>query len=81
MTTKQIDIYKSATPLADLLAIVKSGDEAILVEGDIPLARITPLKANKKARVAGLNQGAFEIIGDFDAPLPDEFWLGEEQKI
>ncbi len=77
MTTKQIDIYKSTTPLADLLAIVKGGDEAILAEGDIPLALVTPLQIVKKVHVAGLNQGTFEVIGDFDTPLPDEFWLGE----
>ena len=77
MKTKQIDSYKSTTPLADLLAIVKGGNEAILVEGDIQLAGVTPLQIGKKVRVAGLNQGAFEIIGDFDAALPDEFWLGE----
>ena len=29
-------------------------------------------------RTPGLHPGAFVISDDFDAPLPDSFWLGEE---
>lgn len=29
-------------------------------------------------RSAGLHAGAWEAAADFDAPLPDEFWLGRE---
>ena len=29
-------------------------------------------------RVAGLNRGQIWVSEDFDAPLPDEFWLGQE---
>ena len=28
------------------------------------------------ARSPGLHAGAWEVAADFDAPLPDEFWLG-----
>jgi hypothetical protein len=31
-----------------------------------------------KKRVAGLGEGTIWISSDFDDPLPDEFWLGEE---
>jgi hypothetical protein len=27
----------------------------------------------------GLNRGAMKMNDDFDEPLPDEFWLGEER--
>jgi hypothetical protein len=30
------------------------------------------------ARKAGLHEGAWTIADDFDDPLPDEFWLGED---
>lgn len=30
--------------------------------------------------VAGPNRGQIWVSEDFDAPLPDEFWLGQEQK-
>jgi Protein of unknown function (DUF2281) len=29
-------------------------------------------------RILGLNRGAMKMKDDFDEPLPDEFWLGEE---
>lgn len=29
-------------------------------------------------RKAGLHEGAWTIADDFDDPLPDEFWLGED---
>ena len=32
----------------------------------------------KKKRIAGLNRGMISMSEDFDAPLPDEFWLGRE---
>ncbi len=30
-----------------------------------------------KERILGLHRGAMEASEDFDAPLPDSFWLGE----
>jgi hypothetical protein len=29
-------------------------------------------------RCAGLHAGAWELADDFDAPLPDEIWLGHD---
>ena len=29
-------------------------------------------------RIAGLHPGAIEMAPDFDAPLPDKFWLGKD---
>ena len=30
-----------------------------------------------RKRIAGLGKGTIVIADDFDAPLPDAFWLGE----
>jgi antitoxin (DNA-binding transcriptional repressor) of toxin-antitoxin stability system len=78
MVTTKIDISKSNGALLQLLAIVRAGEIAILMDGETPVAQVTPLQTMSGKRVPGLNKGAFEIIGDFDAPLPDEFWLGEQ---
>lgn len=38
-----------------------------------------PLPQSSKIRTPGLHQGDdYWMSDDFDAPLPDEFWLGEE---
>lgn len=39
------------------------------------LAPITP--AEPARRTPGLHAGCYKISDDFDAPLPDSFWLGE----
>jgi hypothetical protein len=33
---------------------------------------------NLSPRILGLNRGAMKMRDDFNEPLPDEFWLGEE---
>jgi hypothetical protein len=32
----------------------------------------------QQKRIAGLGQGKWWVADDFDAPLPDEFWLGTD---
>jgi antitoxin (DNA-binding transcriptional repressor) of toxin-antitoxin stability system len=45
----------------------------------MPVARLVPVVAHpKKKRVAGLNRGTISTSEDFNEPLPDEFWLGQE---
>lgn len=45
--------------------------------------RIVTIQENKqvpkknKERVLGLHLGSMQMSADFDAPLPDEFWLGK----
>jgi hypothetical protein len=51
-------------------------DETLLFLKAI-LQRSTPIKPSQK-RVAGLHLNTIEIGDDFDQPLPDEFWLGED---
>ena len=36
------------------------------------------LRHQASPRRAGLHAGAWEVAQDFDAPLPDEFWLGRD---
>ncbi len=73
MTTKTINIQEA--DFNDLLALVREGTEVILMEGDTPLARLTPMEFDQ--RTPDLHPGGW-ISDDFTDPLPDEFWLGEE---
>lgn len=36
-------------------------------------------EANKVQRVPGLGVGTIWMSDDFDAPLPDSFWLGDDE--
>lgn len=56
-----------------------AGNEVIITEHGTPVARLVPVVApSQKKRVAGLNRGTISMREDFDEPLPDGFWLGQE---
>ncbi len=47
---------------------------------DAALAQLAPAPATKipATRIPDLHAGQTWVSDDFDAPLPDSFWLGEE---
>ncbi len=53
-----------------VLAFIRSLDTSATTENHHP-SELPP-------RTLGLNRGAMKMSDDFDEPLPDEFWLGEE---
>ncbi|MHB1556183.1 MAG: type II toxin-antitoxin system Phd/YefM family antitoxin [Isosphaeraceae bacterium] len=70
-----IDIRELSARLEEALALAASGGEVILTDGAVPRARIVPCEG-AGPRVAGLHSGAIQAAPDFDAPLPDDFWIG-----
>jgi len=78
MEIKMIDVKKENVPLNELLALVASGMDVILTEGESPVARVVSVPHKTEApRVLGLHAGEIWISPDFNDPLPDSFWLGE----
>ena len=45
---------------------------------DVSATPENPPPSELPPRILGLNRGAMKMSDDFDEPLPDEFWLGEE---
>ena len=77
MITKIIDIKDTQSQLMELLSLVSKGTEVIFERNNTPLARLSPvIKTSSKPRVAGLHKSAIWMSDDFDAPIPDSFWLG-----
>lgn len=74
MLAKTIDIRNEPTDLDNLLSLIAEGTEVLLTDGDTPVARLLPIGK----RVAGLHAGAIWTSEDFDEPLPDEFWTGNQ---
>lgn len=80
-----IDLQETQGQLVELLALALKGDEVVITENDKPVARLVPAEetasvrnAPPRKRIAGLNRGSIWVSDDFDEPLPDEFWLGQE---
>lgn len=78
-TVARQEFEQSPGPLLDFVA---SGNEVIIVENDTVRARLVsaPTAPPPKApRVPGRHAGEVWIADDFDEPLPDSFWLGDEE--
>ncbi len=49
-----------------------------LDNGSVHNDYVESMDKKPKSRTPGLGKGTIVIADDFDAPLPDSFWLGEE---
>lgn len=78
MSTKMVDVHEAQINLQELLFLVRGGTEIVLTEGSTPLARLVPIASSIPRRIAGLHVGGIWTSDDFDQPLPEEFWTGEE---
>jgi antitoxin (DNA-binding transcriptional repressor) of toxin-antitoxin stability system len=58
--------------------VALSGTEVIITSDGEPLLKIIRMEAPKRQRKPGLGEGRVIIHDNFDDPLPDSFWLGEE---
>ncbi len=76
METKTIELSEAQSQLADLVTQAAAGTEIVLTEGNTPLARLVAVTGLGGRRVPGLHPGSMEASDDFDAPLPDELWIG-----
>jgi len=70
-----IDIRDLSARFEEALAVAAAGEEVLVTDGTVPRARLIPC-GSPSPRVPGLHTGAIQPSGDFDAPLPDDFWAG-----
>jgi antitoxin (DNA-binding transcriptional repressor) of toxin-antitoxin stability system len=75
MATTEVEVHDLARRLDELVSLAAGGTEVIVTEGHVPRARLLPLPKGQQ-RSPGLHAGAIRAADDFDAPLPDAFWLG-----
>ena len=77
--THTINLDDTSAQLTELIRLAQQGTEILIEEGGVPVARIIPASTvADQPRIAGLNEGEVWMSDDFNAELPDEFWLGME---
>jgi prevent-host-death family protein len=76
---KSIELADLQNRFEEILDQVASGTEFLILENGKPLARLIPIRQDQDHRKPGLHPGAIEMAPDFDDPLPDSFWLGDEE--
>jgi antitoxin (DNA-binding transcriptional repressor) of toxin-antitoxin stability system len=74
---KSIEISEQTGSVAALLKLAQEESGLLLLDSGRPVARVIPLPELSRERTAPLHPGAMQVADDFDAPLPDEFWLGQ----
>ncbi|MBD2207865.1 type II toxin-antitoxin system Phd/YefM family antitoxin [Calothrix sp. FACHB-1219] len=80
---ESVNIHQAKTNLSRLLSRVELGEEIIISNRGIPIAKLVPFHnpSNRRASL-GLDRGRFTVPADFDAPLPEDilaaFEGGEE---
>lgn len=81
--TTVIDMRKTAMNLRELVSQMTPDSEIIIADGEEPRARVVPIPPplENKPRILGLHKdsGFLAIAPDAFDPLPDEFWLGEDE--
>jgi prevent-host-death family protein len=69
-----VNIHQAKTNLSRLLSRVELGEEIIISNRGIPIAKLVPFHPSSNRRASlGLDRERFTVPDDFDAPLPEEF--------
>jgi antitoxin (DNA-binding transcriptional repressor) of toxin-antitoxin stability system len=77
-----LTIAEAQTKLAQLIELAQAGHEVIIQDALKGKARLVPVASAQPRgpRIFGLHEGETWMSDDFNAPLPDSFWLGEKQE-
>ena len=78
MDTLTVDVKEAGMQLSKLLALALQGNTVIITENQESVVQLVPIRKQRQRRIAGLHRGAMRMRDDFNDPLPDAFWLGEE---
>jgi prevent-host-death family protein len=70
---KTVNIHQAKTNLSRLLSQVELGEEVIISNRGIPVAKLVPFRTSSSRQASlGLDRGRFVVPEDFNAPLPEE---------
>ena len=72
-----VSVHEAKTHLSHLLQQVEAGEEVVITRRGEPVARLVAI-GPKLPREAGRLEHAIQIGEDFEAPLPESLWTGED---
>ncbi|MFZ2957099.1 MAG: toxin-antitoxin (TA) system antitoxin [Candidatus Ozemobacteraceae bacterium] len=77
MSTQTVSVQDAQKRLPELIGLATQGDEIVIAQDEQTRVRLVPFKSNPAPRVFGQYQGKITMSEDFNEPMPDDFWLGE----
>lgn len=76
MSTRTVSVQEAEKRLAELIGLAQQGDEIIIARDDQARVKLVPIPQKANKRVFGQHRGKIRMREDFDALLPEDFWLG-----
>ncbi len=68
-----VNTYEAKAKLSELLRRARDGEEIIIAQAGVPIARLVPVAAARTSSRLGLDAGAFAVPDDFNEPLLDDY--------
>jgi antitoxin (DNA-binding transcriptional repressor) of toxin-antitoxin stability system len=69
--TTTFNIPETTDQFAEMLHRVQAGEEILLAQNGVTIARIVPIQAPMQPRTPGQDKGKVFIDSDFNEPLPE----------
>lgn len=74
-----VNIHQAKTNLSRLLSRVELGEEIVIANRGIPIAKLVPFRTSSDRRSSlGQDRGMFTVPDDFNAPLPKDILVAFE---
>jgi prevent-host-death family protein len=76
---RTINVHQAKTNLSKLLADVELGEEIIIANRGVPVAKLIPFQQASARRASlGQDRGRFVVPENFNDPLPEDILAGFE---
>lgn len=73
---REFNTHEAKTHLSKLLKRVQAGEEIVIANRGVPVAKLVPAKKRNAKSLMGSEAGRVIVADDFDAPLPPEILAG-----
>ncbi|WP_375510663.1 type II toxin-antitoxin system Phd/YefM family antitoxin [uncultured Nostoc sp.] len=67
-----VNVSEVTAKFSELLSQVLLGEEVVIAQKGIPVARLVALRDTASPRIPGLDKGKVIIAPDFNEPLPED---------
>jgi antitoxin (DNA-binding transcriptional repressor) of toxin-antitoxin stability system len=77
MSPKIVTVEEAEACLRALIGLAAQGEEVVIADGEQLQVKLVPMSQAPHKRLFGQHRGKITMSPDFDAPLPDDFWLSD----
>ena len=76
-----ISLQEAQKTLPELIHLVEQGEDVFILSDHQTRIKLVACTEKTKQRVFGQHQGLASLSEDFDEPLSDSFWLGNDENL